>query len=169
MERADKGLWSALRRVAQPEKPLDLLIAVWPLMVGRRLAAHTRPVSWNKGRVHVAVENPEWRRQLEGLGQDVQKQINRWWGTDLVHEVRFVLARSASRSTRDSRRASAERSEASRETGAQASSAANRAAADKLSAALKELEPALRGIADDELRDLIGKVAAQYLGKPSKK
>jgi hypothetical protein len=139
-------------------------------MVGRRLAAHTRPVSWGKGRVDVAVENPEWQRQLEGLSQDVQKQVNRWWGIDLVHEVRFVVDRVKSRSAHGTARVTPEDSQAvSREADSQPSSAAGRGAVHKLSAALEELEPTLRGIADEDLRDLIARVASQYLDKKPKK
>jgi hypothetical protein len=36
-------------------------------------------------------------------------------------------------------------------------------AESKLQSALKELEPSLRGIADEELRDLITRVATKYL------
>jgi hypothetical protein len=37
---------------------------------------------------------------------------------------------------------------------------------NKLGAVLKELEPALKGIADTDLRDLIARVAGQYLARP---
>ena len=162
MERAGKSLWSALRRVARPEKPLDLLVAVWPLMVGRRLASHTRPVAWSKGRVDVAVDQPEWHSQLESMGKDVREQVNKWWGSELVREVRFV-----SEKTKRQRPAAAQGDGA---RPAEAAGASNRnASASKLSAVMKELAPALNGIADAELRELISRVAGQYLDKQARK
>ncbi len=152
MESAGKSLWSALQRVARPDKPLDLLVAVWPLMVGRRLADHTRPVAWSKGRVDVAVDQPEWQSQLESMGKDVQKQVNKWWGSELVREVRFIPEK-------------AKRPRPAAEPVKNARTPAEH----KLSAALEELAPALKGIADADLRELVARVAGQYLAKQDKK
>jgi hypothetical protein len=160
MERAGQSLWSALRRVARPDKPLDLLVAVWPLMVGRRLASHTRPVAWSKGRVDVAVDEPEWKSQLESMGKDVRAQVNRWWGSELVREVRFVPERtSRPAAARGKRPQLVTETQASKRTPME----------NKLGAVLKELEPALKGIADTDLRELIARVAGQYLDKQAKK
>ena len=166
MERAGKSLWSALRRVARPEKPLDLLVAVWPLMVGCRLSDHTRPIAWSKGRVDVAVDQPEWQSQLESMGKDVRKQVNKWWGSELVREVRFVPEKAKRHaSARAGQRSAAGPGKRSRSL-AEPEASSRTPAETKLGAALKELEPALRGIADADLRDLIARVAGQYLGKP---
>ena len=161
MESAKKSLWSALRRVAKPEKPLDLLTAVWPLMVGRRLADHTRPVAWSKGRVDVAVDQPEWQSQLESMARDVRKQVNKWWGSELVREVRFVPEKARRREIRKSK-LEVRNEEVSPRAGGTPSENA-------LRVALKKLEPALKGIADADLRDLVARVAGQYLAKQGKK
>jgi hypothetical protein len=162
MERAGKGLWSALRQVARPDKPLDLLVAVWPLMVGRRLADHTRPIAWSKGRVAVAVDQPEWQGQLESMGKDVREQVNKWWGSELVREVRFVSEKAKRQ------RPAATQGDSARP--AEAAGASNRTLAEnKLSAVLKELEPALNRIEDADLRELISRVAGQYLHKQAGK
>ncbi len=161
MEQAGHSLWSALRRVARPEKPLDLLVAVWPLMVGKRLAGHTRPVAWSKGRVAVAVDEPEWHKELQGMSKDVRKQINRWWGSELVTEVRFVTDKSKRQAPSEARKSSVGGLKARPHSGPEKSTPSE----NKLSAALKDLEPALRGIGDAELRDLISRVASKYLDK----
>ena len=152
MERAGQSLWSALRRVARHERPLDILVAVWPLMVGRRLADHTRPVAWSKGRVDVAVDRPEWQSQLESMGKDVRTQVNNWWGSELVREVRFVPEK-------------AKRPRPAAEPVKNARTPAEH----KLGAALRELEPALNKIADTDLRELVARVAGQYLARQAKK
>lgn len=155
MEKADKALWRALRRVARPEQPLDLLVAVWPVMIGERLAAHTRPSAWHRGRVDIAVNDPHWLQQLESLKEKVRKQINRWWGTELVREVRFLRERRP-RAAQAEKRAGARAAVAEKP-------APDAAAESRLQAALKDLEPALAGIRDEELRDLIARVASRYL------
>lgn len=157
MEKADKALWRALRRVARPEQPLDLLVAVWPVMIGERLAAHTRPAAWHRGRVDISVDDSQWLQQLEGLKEKVRKQINRWWGTELVREVRFVRERRPATPRMEKKAAS--RADSSK----QEHTAVDGAAESRLQAALKELEPALAGIRDDDLRDLIARVASRYL------
>ena len=165
MESAKKSLWSALRRVAKPEKPLDLLTAVWPLMVGRRLADHTRPVAWNKGRVDVAVDQPEWQSQLESMARDVRKQVNKWWGSELVREVRFVPEKARRREIRKS--IPKDRDEI--RNAKLPPRAGGTPSENALRAALKKLEPALKGIADADLRELVARVAGQYLAKQGKK
>ena len=165
MERAGQSLWGALRRVARPEKPLDLLAAVWPLMVGRRLALHTRPVALSKGRVDVAVDQPEWQSQLESMGKDVRQQVNKWWGSELVREVRFVPERAKQQAARRAAHVPAIASGKAHTAEGQRAPVGD-PMENKLRSALKDLEPALRGIADADLRDLIARVAGQYLGKP---
>jgi hypothetical protein len=121
-------------------------------MVGRRLAAHTRPVAWVKGRVDVAVDEPGWHSQLESMAKDVRKQVNSWWGSELLREVRFVPEKA-----RRPRPA------------AEPEKNARTPAEHKLSAALEELAPALKGIADADLRELVARVAGQYLARQAKK
>lgn len=158
MEQAGKSLWTALRRVARPEKPLDLLIAVWPLMVGHRLAGHTRPACWRGGEVEVAVRGDDWLEQLKGMGSDLRGQINRWWGSNLVRTVKIILDRAPA-------------SPARRPAPSHGRTAKPLAslAENKLEAALKELEGPLAGIADQELRELIERVAVKYLEKQGRK
>jgi len=94
--RKAKRIWSDLKRVARPQTPLDLLVAVWPAMVGPRLAGHTRPVAWKKGRIEVSVRDQDWRKQLDRLAEQVRKRINAWWGAELVHRVTFTEGRPPS-------------------------------------------------------------------------
>ena len=161
MEQAEKSLWSALRQVAKPERPLDLLTVVWPLMVGRRLATHTRPVAWHKGRVDVAVDDPGWQSQLESMSKHVREQVNKWWGAELVREVRFVKERERPSGGRDS--ISRLRDET------QPVKAYGREPGSKVSDLLRELQPALDKVKDTDLRELLERVAGIYLGKQGKK
>lgn len=154
MEHASKSVWAALRRIAKPEKPLDLLAAVWPLMVGTRLAAHTRPTGWNGSRLDVSVDEGPWQAQVERLSKPIRAKVNAWWGGTLVREVRFVAAK---------RRKLAAAAPPPHVPAARKSADAE--VEDKLRAVMKELETPLAEISDEELRELIARVAASYLGK----
>lgn len=154
MERAGKSLWNVLRRLADPEKPLDLLAAVWPLIVGVRLAAHTEPIAWDQGWLKVAVNEPEWQKQLESMSGEVCGQINRWWGGQVVREVSLVRGKvspPAEPETRNPRGMAAPDlplSENSR---------------TPVSTILKELEGPLSEISDEELREVVARFAERYL------
>jgi hypothetical protein len=154
MEHASKSVWAALRRIAKPEKPLDLLIAVWPLMVGARLAAHTRPAGWNGSRLDVGVEEGPWQAQVERLSKPIRAKVNAWWGGKLVREVRFVAPKRK-------KRAAAPPEPPVPAHGKPAGTEVE----DKLREVMKELEQPLAQISDEELRELIARVAASYLEK----
>lgn len=158
MEHASKTVWAALRRIAKPERPLDLLVAVWPLMVGSRLAAHTRPVGWNGARLDVSVDDGPWQAQLERLSRPIRAKVNTWWGGNLVREVRFVASKRKRRTAPPPEPPLA----------LEQAKPSEAAVEDRLRGVLKELEGPLEGISDDELRELIARVASRYLSKSKK-
>jgi hypothetical protein len=168
MEHASKALWNALRRVARPERPLDLLAAMWPVLVGQRLAAHTRPVNWNKGRLDIAVSDPEWHQQLASLKGEIKRQVNRWWGTELVSEVRLLEVRANRKPSREAGRGKkAIKPGPSRESARTASAA--KLASGEFKETLQALEAVLARIPEAELRKLIEQVARKYLARGGKK
>jgi hypothetical protein len=144
MERAGKAVLAALRRVAGSEQPLDFLAALWPLIVGSRLAEHTRPIQWRKGSLQVAVSDREWQEQLERMPDALRARINKWWGADIVSEVTFVRGK-VERPTPPKPRAKSKRMWAPKD------------------ASVGDLKEALGRIQDPEVRDLVKRVAAKYL------
>ncbi len=152
MEQAGKAIFKALKRVSKEEKPLDFLAAVWPLIVGPRMARQTRPVVWDGGRVEIAVSDREWQRQLEKMTPEVRRQINKWWGKQAVREVSFSRDRSSKRE-----REGAEEATPQRVWGTLATKGPN------VEEVLKDFQKALDGIKDKELRSLVSGVAAKYL------
>lgn len=144
MERAGKAVLAALRRVAGSEQPLDFLTALWPLIVGARLAEHTQPVQWKKGSLQIAVGDREWQQQLEQMPDTLRSRINKWWGADLVEEVTFVRGK-ARRQTPTKPKAKPRKTWPPKEV------------------KLEELKEALGRIRDPEFRDLVERVATKYL------
>ncbi len=144
MERAGKAVLAALRRVAGSEQPLEFLTALWPLIVGARLAEHTRPVQWKKGSLQIAVSDSEWQQQLERMPDTLRSRINNWWGADVVVEVTFVRGK-AGRQPSTKPKAKLEETRPPKE------------------ARVEELKEALGRIRDPALRNLVERVAAKYL------
>jgi predicted nucleic acid-binding Zn ribbon protein len=93
MERAGEFLGRVVRRLERPEAALAWLVGAWPSIVGQALAAHTRPVACQAGRLEVSADAKAWRTQLEALAHEFCGRINQAWGGNLVREVCFVAAK----------------------------------------------------------------------------
>ena len=54
------------------------------------LAAHTRPLRCEGGRLEIAADRKDWKSQLEPMTGEFCARINQAWGGKLVNEVKFV-------------------------------------------------------------------------------
>jgi predicted nucleic acid-binding Zn ribbon protein len=97
MERAGKFLGGMLRQLKRPEAAVAWLSGVWPSVVGKTLARHTRPVRCHKGCLEVDAEGKAWQKQLEAMKSEFCAQVNNAWGSALVREVKFVAVKPESR------------------------------------------------------------------------
>lgn len=95
MQRAGDFLGSAVRRMKRPEATIAWLASAWPTIVGKMLAAHTRPLRCENGRLEVAADRKDWKSQLEPMTLEFCARINQAWGSKLVTEVEFVAATRA--------------------------------------------------------------------------
>ncbi|HXQ27467.1 MAG TPA: DUF721 domain-containing protein [Candidatus Acidoferrales bacterium] len=93
MERAGEFLGKTLRRLDRPEAGLAWLASAWPTVVGKALAAHTRPVRCSGGCLELETDGKPWQRQLETMKRELCGRINQTWGGKLVGDVKFVSAR----------------------------------------------------------------------------
>jgi predicted nucleic acid-binding Zn ribbon protein len=101
MERAGEFLGRALRRINRPDTALAWLESTWPSVMGRALAAHAHPVQCKDGCLELSSDGKAWQAQLESMGPELCARINRAWGGALVHEIKFVGAKSARRVARE--------------------------------------------------------------------
>lgn len=90
MDKASDFLGGMFRQLKRPEAAVAWLTGVWPQVVGRTIAAHTRPVRCAAGCLEVATDGKPWRVQLETMQKEFCAQVNRNWGGTLVREVKFV-------------------------------------------------------------------------------
>jgi len=97
MERAGTFLGRTLRRLQSPDAALAWLSSAWPTIVGKALAAHTRPLSCEKGKLKIAADGKAWQKQLESMKQEFCARINQAWGGHLIREVEFIAAKRALR------------------------------------------------------------------------
>jgi predicted nucleic acid-binding Zn ribbon protein len=90
MQRAGEFLGRVVRRLERPEAALAWLTGSWPSVVGKALAAHTRPVRCEAGRLEIAADRRAWQKQLEEMKRELCMRVNQAWGADLVREVEVV-------------------------------------------------------------------------------
>lgn len=99
MERVGRLLGSTLRRLQRPEAGISWLTASWPEVVGKALAAHTRPIRCEAGHLEVAADSKAWERHLQTIEREFCAQINCSWGGDLVRDITFVSAQRPAQPT----------------------------------------------------------------------
>ena len=64
----------------------------WPELVGPEIAAHTRVIKLEAGKLLVAVDEPTWRQELSYQKQMIREKINSSLGEGerLVDEIMFT-------------------------------------------------------------------------------
>lgn len=97
MEKAGEFLGRVARRLGKPEAAIAWLGAAWPTIVGKALAAHTRPLQCESGCLIIVVDGKPWQKQLESLKREFCGRINHEWGGTLVRDVKFVAAKPGPR------------------------------------------------------------------------
>lgn len=90
MKKAGDILGRVVRKLDRPEAALAWLSTSWANIVGRALAAHTRPLHCERGCLEIAADSKSWQKQLEQMAQDFRVRINQAWGGTLIREVKFV-------------------------------------------------------------------------------
>jgi predicted nucleic acid-binding Zn ribbon protein len=65
----------------------------WALIVGPRMAGHTRAIACRNGTLHVEVEGSAWMHELGFLKRQLIERINARLGGPYVRDVRFVMPR----------------------------------------------------------------------------
>lgn len=63
----------------------------WPAIVGEAVAAHSRPLSLQRGTLTVGADQPAWAAQLSYLEDDMKRRVNGVVGTAVVTRVRVVV------------------------------------------------------------------------------
>jgi hypothetical protein len=85
MERASR----LIGKLTGPIDIDDLARAAWPLAVGKKVAARTRPARMVRTRLIVEVEDPIWKKQLFALSRQILANLERHLGQGIVEDLEF--------------------------------------------------------------------------------
>src|ERR1051325_6023071 len=69
--------------------PEQMAMAVWPQVVGKRIAQHTRAAKLVRTRLVVEVEDATWQRQLFALTPHIVRNLVKDLGPGIVEDVEF--------------------------------------------------------------------------------
>ncbi|MGA2131409.1 MAG: DUF721 domain-containing protein [Bryobacteraceae bacterium] len=67
----------------------NLARAVWPLAVGKKVAARTNAARMVRTRLIVEVEDPIWKKQLMALSPQILGNLERHLGRGVVEDLEF--------------------------------------------------------------------------------
>lgn len=68
-------------------------VSEWPAFAGERIARRARATGFREGVLMVEVEGSAWMHELGFLKAELVRRANVHLGSQVVREVRFVLAR----------------------------------------------------------------------------
>jgi hypothetical protein len=94
-------------RRAEPHL-LEILVPLWPRIVGKTMAQHSRPAQFDLGVLILYADCPTWGTQLRHMTDEIRTEVNRFLGQAMVKKLRiktvtqpdlFSPSRCASRAT----------------------------------------------------------------------
>lgn len=83
-----------LRR-AEPHL-LDILLPMWPRIVGKTMAQHSQPAFFASGVLTLAADGATWSTQLRHMAEQIRAEINRFLGQPIVKKLRIKTVTQAS-------------------------------------------------------------------------
>ncbi len=71
------------------ELTLIFLKELWPQLVGANVARNTQPISLEDTTLTLGVVDETWKKQLQGLQDQIRRSINNQWQMALVDRIRL--------------------------------------------------------------------------------
>ena len=75
-------------RRAEPHL-LDILGPLWPRIVGKGMALHSRPVLFDLGRLTLHADGASWGNQLRFMSEEIRAKVNGFLGDAMVKKLRI--------------------------------------------------------------------------------
>ncbi|MGH9326491.1 MAG: DUF721 domain-containing protein [Terriglobia bacterium] len=85
-----KVLQKAPLRRRQPV--LEILVPLWPRVVGKLIARFSRPASYHQGVLTVAASSPPWATQIREMREEIRAKVNGFLGAPVVKKLRVRYA-----------------------------------------------------------------------------
>jgi Dna[CI] antecedent, DciA len=70
----------------------EIARAVWPVAVGKAVAAHTSRIRLVRSTLVIDVEDAIWQRQLHSLTAQIVERLRKITGSDTVRDLEFRIA-----------------------------------------------------------------------------
>jgi hypothetical protein len=74
-------------RRAEP-RLVDILIPLWPRIVGRNMALHSQPTAFESGVLTLTTDCATWGAQLRQMTEEIRAEINSFLGQPVVKKLR---------------------------------------------------------------------------------
>ena len=75
-------------RRAEPHL-LEILVPLWPRIVGKTMAQHSRPAQFDLGVLTLHADCPTWGTQLRHMTDEIRAEVNRFLGQAIVKKLRI--------------------------------------------------------------------------------
>lgn len=68
---------------------VEILKPLWPIVVGRAIAEHSRPMVLLEGTLKIETHSTSWNLELHKMIDEIRRAINRFLGSRVVHRIIF--------------------------------------------------------------------------------
>jgi predicted nucleic acid-binding Zn ribbon protein len=71
---------------------LDILVPLWPRIVGRIMAEHSQPAAFASGLLTLNTDSATWAVQLRHMTEEIRGGVNKFLGQAIVKKLRIKAA-----------------------------------------------------------------------------
>ena len=82
------ALFKAQIRRSEPHL-LEILVPLWPRIVGKGMAQHSRPATFGSGLLTVYADCPTWGTQLRHMTEEIRTEVNGFLGQAVVKNLKI--------------------------------------------------------------------------------
>lgn len=68
---------------------VEILKPLWPIVVGRAMAEHSRPIMFLEDTLKIETHSTSWNLELHKMVDEIQRAINRFLGSRVVNRIIF--------------------------------------------------------------------------------
>jgi len=68
---------------------LDILAPLWPLVAGKPMARHSRPVGFQEGTLILECDCTAWSTEMRHMSDAILAQVNRYLGVPAVRKLKI--------------------------------------------------------------------------------
>jgi len=70
---------------------LEILAPLWPRIVGKTMAQHTRPALFDLGVLTLYADCPTWGTQIRHMTEEIRAKVNAFLGQAIVKKLRIKM------------------------------------------------------------------------------